>query len=80
MNRKKESARIGRRLRKQSKLTLPQSVKIAKWLIRCDFTEPPAPVVTEYRALCCDGCCWGDVHLLPTKAGLLVKVSELAYE
>jgi hypothetical protein len=68
VNLKSESRKFGRFLRRHARLTLPESVKVAKWCLRCEMGNPPSPAFTRYQMRSC-GCCWAEEAYLPSKTG-----------
>lgn len=73
MTLKKERVKFARFIRRHCKLSLPESVKIAKLYLRHGFWEyeslPPSLIV-KYESKCGEpGCCYGEVYYLPLKVG-----------
>lgn len=79
MNVKSESRKLGRFLRKHAKLTLPESVKVAKWYLKYNFENAPEPAVTRYEMRSC-GCCWAHETYLPSRNGGYVPLNRVCEE
>lgn len=70
MTLKRRSVKFARFLRRHCRLTLPESVKVAKWYLRHREGLAP-PVVVELLEQACpvEGCCWAEVPYLESRAG-----------
>lgn len=81
MTAKRERVKFARFLRRKVRLTLPESVKVAKFYLGTPEERPkPECVVETYECRCGEGCCYGSVYRLPLKSGVMASLAYLYEE
>lgn len=70
MTRKQERTKFARHLRKLARLTLPESVAVAKFAMSYGERTPPELLTPRLESACSEpGCCYRTYHYLTLKSG-----------
>lgn len=81
MTRKSKRIKFAKYIRRHCKMTLPESIKVAKFYYNwadSGYPQVPANVVERLEQDCLEGCCWRTNHYVMSREGKLVRLKELS--